>query len=271
MKKLTELRDHLREWVDRYSKAVEAAPDVQRTLDLVNWQFQAHSEAPEELKRTLESQLSYVWEREHDVAIRALPLIPRYDLRAIAAASLATASANTIAYEYLLSARGGGGNFYPMYFQRQLDSYRSIQTSQNRMSEVKDLIQRYVPQVAGQFKKAYDTVDSVRAGTLDASAAALEMRTLLDQLKGELFAKACKHAKENMTWESMAERLCRGDQAATQKATLLEQGQQRATIISRLSAIAKRRDKSNFTSLQDVWSVVLDHLYAVLRAVDREA
>lgn len=104
---------------------------------------------------------------------------------------------------------------------------------------------------------------AVRAQTGERTAAAMEIRTLLDGVKGELWERAKKWPKENMTWDIMADRLAVNDLTGHSK-ELMTQGKIRSSLIHRLSDIGKDREGGSATNLDYIWTEVLDHLYAIL-------
>lgn len=92
--------------------------------------------------------------------------------------------------------------------------------------------------------------------------AALNMRNLLDGLKGDLFQLARSHNKENMTWEKMIKRLGIGVNNGDEHRALSNQKDVRGTLISYLTDIIKGRDPR--TNLDHLRTQVLDHIYIVL-------
>ena len=267
MKRLKEVRGHLKTWLERHKKASEIAPEVQRTYDLVDWQYQMWSAAPKDLQKSWKHTLEPVVEREWEVTVRHLPQIPEYNVHAGTTVSTVVTSATTISYDCLLSARDLGA-IDPEYFDSQARSYRVIQNSQRRVDQVRELTTRLFPSLSRQLDEARKSFESARAGSVSAAAAALEIRTLIDRAQGELFNKAKKHPKENMTWDTMTARLCPHDRAPEQSATLTTQKKLRGQVIGRLSGVAKRRAEANVIELEHAWTQALDHLYVVFRAIE---
>ncbi len=92
------------------------------------------------------------------------------------------------------------------------------------------------------------------------SAAAAEMRTLLDGVKGALYSKARSNPNENMTWDDMAKRLAKRN---TEEAIIAREGKRRSSLYSQLSDIFKDRG-SALPTLTHLWTQVLDHVFTVL-------
>ena len=103
-----------------------------------------------------------------------------------------------------------------------------------------------------------------KAGTTPKTSTAVEIRTLIDGVKGDLFNLARKWQKENMSWEEMVERLARGE---IEKQELLDQKKVHSSLISRLSDVLKDREGGSITNIENIWIQVLDHLYVLLNLI----
>ncbi len=267
MNRLKEVRDYLRTWLERHKKASEIAPDVQRTYDLVDWQYQLWTTAPDTFKTSCGETLEPVVDREYEVTIRHLPQLPAYNVHAVTTVSTVATSASSMSYDCLLTARELDAIVDPGFFERHAQAYQVIQARQNRFDEVRELTDRLFPDLAGQLESAWQAFDSARAGSVSTATAALEIRTLVDNAQGKLFGKARSHPTENMTWETMTARLCPSPVAVEQAATLTTQKGLRGQLIGRLSGIAKRRPEASVTDLEHAWIQALDHLTVVFRAI----
>ena len=175
MKKLKEVRDHLKTWLERHKKASEVAAEVQRTYDVVEWQYQMWSAAPKALQKFWEPTLQPVVQREWELAVRHLPQMPEYNDDVVTTVSTVATSGATISYDCLLTARDLAAIADPQYFDRQARSYQVIQSNQRRVEEVRDLTTRLFPKLSGQFDQARNSFDSARARAVSTAAAALEI------------------------------------------------------------------------------------------------
>ena len=117
------------------------------------------------------------------------------------------------------------------------------------------------PTVVSKFDLARRAYQQHELGTGEVTSAALEMRTVLDAVKGELFKRARKTSKENMTWEEMSARLASNMDS---RETLLKQGKIRSTLYEDLSQVAKQR---GVRSIDSLWTQTLDHLFVVLAEI----
>jgi hypothetical protein len=104
----------------------------------------------------------------------------------------------------------------------------------------------------------------MKSGVGERTAAALEIRTLLDEMQGFLFEKAHTQAKETITWNEMAKRLAKGVYAGHQYQGLITQGARHSALIDTLSRIAKDREGKLLNSVEDIWTQTLDHIFIVL-------
>jgi hypothetical protein len=128
---------------------------------------------------------------------------------------------------------------------------------------VRKAIRDVSPRLLLSFENALNLYDSARGGVAELSAAALEMRNLIDGAQGVLFEKARKWPKENMTWDKMAERLCVHEFVAT----VVDESKVHANLVGELSNMLKHRTRSDARDLQRVWTVVVDHLYVILTSI----
>lgn len=151
------------------------------------------------------------------------------------------------------------------YASNALAEYRQLQESQQRPAQVRALLAARLPGVVARFDSARDTYQLCQSGLGDKTAAALEMRTFLDGVKGELFERARRHPGENMTLELALERLF---SSAATRTDIEEQLTQRPSLMEALSAMAKRRDLSKAYELEALWARVLDHAFVVVSALE---
>lgn len=109
-----------------------------------------------------------------------------------------------------------------------------------------------------RFESAVRAYQQSRVGVGQPSGAALEMRTLLDAVQGELFERARKASGEKMVWSTMSERLA---SSALGPDVLGSQEAVRAALCADLSTVAKQR---GVRSIENLWAQSLDHLFVVL-------
>jgi hypothetical protein len=261
---LKKQREHLSEWIVRHQTASEAAPIVKAALDTTDWQLNALQCRPPEAQSVtvpgLSDQLKQNWSRVE----AATPLMPKYDLPDLRNAAAFAASGSVMVNTVITTSYGIGTPDAIAYAQEQTRLHQALQLKQGRPEEVRGLIQRLGnTNTLQRFDRARSSYEMTNINTGTRSAAAGEIRTLLEGVKGNLFDRARKLPKENMTWATMAERLSKGDRGIQDQ--LDRQGEAHGKLNSLLSEILKDREGGKSLALDLVWTQVLDHLFSCLQ------
>jgi hypothetical protein len=261
MKKLGEARDYLRNWLDNHKRATEIAPAVQEAFEEINWQIETLNQRPQESVAISTSQVDEQADITYERITRILPQMPRYDLSIGIQVNSIAATAGTVSFNYILQIGDMGMPSTFDYASNAIRSYRILQDSHSRPDRVRELLTQKFPTVVERFDLARRTYRQHELGIGGVTSAALEMRTVLDAVKGELFASARKFSKENMTWEEMSNRLSSN---TASRETLLKQGIIRSALYDELSQVAKQR---GVRSIESLWTQTLDHLFVVLAEI----
>jgi len=154
------------------------------------------------------------------------------------------------------------------YSEEYSEKYLALQAAQKRESDVAGLIEALGSTSSlERFHAAVRSLAGCRAGTATPSSAAGDIRTLLDGVQGDLFAKARKWEKENMTWEEMSGRLAIGGHLSPSLQQLLTHSPIRSSLMHRLGNIVHERPPGTPGQVQSLWAEALDHLFVVLRSV----
>lgn len=264
IKKLKEKKEYLERWLSQVKKVQETVPDVQKNLEVTRWEIDVLTNQPDEASEIPLTGLTSVLEEESNYWISALPMIDsNSDLVTSAGSISASGTANL--YDYVTRVGDIGTPEAVSYSQKYLRLYHELQTTQDRPQIVRNFLEQLNnPQTIERFDRASNTYLATKAGTEQRTTAALEMRNLLDGVKGDLFKMARKHPQDNMTWEKMAERLAKGGSTGTEYQELIRQQENRSALISRLSDILKDREGGSATNLDNVWIQVINHIYTVL-------
>lgn len=266
MKDLKAKREYLKKWLERLEGAQDAVPSVQMSLEMTDWQIDALSNRPEEADEIPLGDLERRFAHDYAYLIQSWPAMPEYDPDSLVAAN--TSSTSSL-YTYVGRVGDLGTPQAQEYSAKYTTTYRNLQTAQSRPKEVRGLLKELGrEQMLERFDRAFDAYFAVRSGTGERTAAATEMRTLLDGVQGVLFEKARKRPKENMTWETMADRVGKGKARGTEHKKLVDQESARRFLISRLSDVLKGREGDSLTNLDNVWTQVLDHIYVVLKLIE---
>jgi len=267
--KLKQKRDYLSQWLARFRAASRVASEVQKNLDFTDFQIRVIEARPYEsaeiplpdLDQTADSDLSYL--------PRAYPWLPDFDDSHLPSASAFTSTATLTVSVFLGRVGDIQSPEAKRYAARHLDELRDLQERHDRPRELRVLIERLGNRnTLERLDRALLSYQSFHNGTATRSAAANDMRTLLDGVKGDLFDAARHHQNENMTWAAMAARLAHGGSAGPQCSELIRLEATRSSLVSRLSDVMKDRDAGSLTNIDQLWLELQDHLVAVLGLVE---
>jgi hypothetical protein len=270
--KTTSLRsqkEHLTEWLRRTKKTQDAVPIVQTILEVTDWEIEALDNSPEEADEIPLAGLTAKLERDHIYLTSALPLPPDYSKVVLLNVAAVTTSGSANVYDYVARVGDLGTPQATSYSQKFSGLYRDLLEAHSRPQTVRDLLTKLNnPQTLERFDRAYNAYMAAKSEVGERPAAATEMRTLLDGVKGDLFQLARRSPDENMTWDKMVERLSKGISGGPEHQELVRQGSERSRLISRLSDVLKDREGGSVTNLDNVWTLLLDHTFTVLGLID---
>ena len=222
MEGLEAKKAYLREWLERYKKAQDVVPSVQRNLEMTEWEMRALADRPEEAEEIPLDDLETRFDREYNHLIRVLPMMPEYDPGSIPTLTAVTTSGSASTYVYVSRVGDLGTKEAQEYSRKHTVAYRKLQATQERPKEVRSLVEKLAnPQTLERFDQASDAYFATRSGTGKRNAAAGAMRTLLDGVQGDLFKIASRWPRENMKWDTMVERLSKGEIEGTEHKELL--------------------------------------------------
>jgi len=267
MKNLEAIVDWKREWLERHRKAQDIVPLVQRSLEESEWEVATIEECPPEAEWTSASNLEARLEQEYGHLQQTLPMLPDYDPERISGVAASGTAGSQSLYEMVLEMRSWGTPRVLEYVEARTLAYQELQKAHSRPQVVRALLKSRLAlpqQSLERFDRASRAYDSVRAGTGTRTAAAVEMRTLLDGVKGDLWNRARQQPGEKMTWEKMAPRLVRRGAEQWELTQLIDQWQTRESLCGRLSTVLKDREGLTEVHLDDLWAQLLDHLKIVL-------
>jgi hypothetical protein len=172
-------------------------------------------------------------------------------------------------FEYVSRVRDLGTPNAIVYGNTYIDEYDQIQEAQGREKEVRSLLKRFgSSNLLERYDRAFNAYMAYKGNTGEKTATGNEMRNLLLGLGGELYERARKWPKEDMTWKKMSPRLAIGGGSSHQHITLENQGKTRSALLERLAEVLKDREGGSVTDLNAIWTEILDHIYTVIRLVD---
>ncbi len=269
--KLKQTHDYLLKWIDRNQKAQEVLPLVHDSLDLLGWTIEAVEKCPVQGKEQMLDDLGDQVDDSVNLWIQRLPMIPSYDKNAIVNATTLLSGTCNSAYVCVSGMADSDTPEIKEYSNYYSTAYRSLQEKHGRPEKVRNLIRSLDNQnTLERFERAINAWTAVKSGTGERAAVATEMRTLLDGVKGVLFEKARARQGENMTWEEMAKRLSKESETGAEEQALVDQNGKRSILLDKLSTVLKDREGETLTDIDDLCTMVLDHLYIVLQLIDGE-
>lgn len=269
IKPLRKIQAYLAEWLAKFRKAQELVPFVQRNLEITEWELNVFENSPAESDEIARPDLTEAYEQRLIHIESAIPDLPEFDPSQFVSTLAYTTSSSSDVFTYV-SRVGDLDTPDAVDFSRQYTAeYDQIQKKQDREAEVgKLIIERTSPGSHERFERAKVALAAERAQVAERTATGNEVRNLLLGLKGDLFEKARKWDKENMTWPVMARRLAKGGEDSDEATELTNQGHVHAALLDRLASVAKDREVGSLTNLDFIWTETLDHLFVVLSFIE---
>lgn len=265
MQKLKEKREYLAKWLERLSQAKDAAEEAKKHLDYTDWQISVVESRPEsadeipfpDLGPTLDSDIAHLPD--------AYPMIPGLNKGQMLSASAFTSSGTQDISAYVGRVGDLGADDAHQYVNLHLDRLDELRKIYDRPEEVRSLVAKLANEATlDRVENALSSYLAYQTSTGTRSAAAADIRTLLDGIKGDLFELARQHEGENMTWERMARRLVRGAIPGPEYDEMVRLKQKRSSLISRLSDVIKNREGGSLTNLDQLWMQTQDHIVSTL-------
>lgn len=265
---LEEKHELLKTWLDHHKKAQDVAPYVRKNLEWTEWELKAIRDYPDKANITF-APLEDTFRRDLEFSRESLPMMPDYDLILVTDSTAVSTPGVSHVYGYVSNAVRLGTPEAIEYAERYTTEYQKLQESQGRAIDVRKLVEKLKqPNLLERFDKAEKAYMLLKVGTGERSTVALLLRNLLDGMKGQLFEFARKNLQENMTWKIMADRLAKGGPGSTECSVIIDEESKYSMLIDRLSTIAKDREGKLLRDIEDIWAIVLDHIYAVLSLVN---
>jgi hypothetical protein len=263
-------RDYLATWLEKFGKAQEVVPRVQKELEKTEWEIDALSNLPDEAVEIPSGDMTILFDNDYRYLTReALPMIPTFDVSKMSSSDAISASGTASVYEYVARI---GDIATPTAFKfsnHYTVKYQEIQLAHDRPKEIRNLLAKLPNKnTAERFDRAENSYLQFKAGTGEKTSAAFENRTFIYGLSGDLFQVARKLEKENMTWEIMAERLSKNGKTGIEYNEVIRQKSIRSSLIERLSEVGKDREGSSVVNLHHIWTETLDHVFTILSVIN---
>lgn len=266
LEKLKAKKRHLEEWLRNHKSADEVAAEVQKNLDFTNWQIDALEGSPDEADEIPRPDLTQTLDSDSAYLSQVLPPMPPYDMKRVVAASAFTSSGTIPIYQYVSRVGDLGTEDSIRYSTRVTVAFQELQQTYDRPGEIRELLAKLGnPGTLDRFDAALRSLYAYKRGTANRASPAIDMRTLIDGAKGDLYERARMHPKEGISWQTMSARLALGGEASEQYTQLLAIENTHSSLVSRLSDIAKDREAGSATSIDNVWAELQDYLVSLLR------
>lgn len=267
--RLQDRKERFEDWIEDYHQRQEAYSFVQQNLDFTNWQVRAYKDRPSEADEIPSPYNPKKIERENQYlqglyAIPSEPISPsHFSGTAVVSSSSSDVYTDLTRVGELRSCEAA------KYANSYIAQYQQLQEAKDRLNQVKGLIGKLEnPDTLERFDTVYKAHMEARRNPTKRRGAAMEIRTMLNGVQGDLFARAQGWPKENMTWEKMSSRLTIGEQNGVAHKELIRQESVRSSLYSRLSDVGKGIEGGAVSNLDFIWTEPLDHLYTVLGFID---
>lgn len=229
--------------------------------EIQQWKRQTLEQRPTEANSISVVKIDQWDEALYDRLEANLPMIPAIDRTLVTeVSSTATATASTV-ISYLDDVSKLGTPGAVLYVGNRINAYRDLQEAQQRPEQVRALLQDKLPTLTARFDSALDSYRRCQIGQVPETGAAIDMRTFLDGIKGELMEKARNHPGENMPDSLILEGLF---PSTANRIEVQAQFDQRSDLVAALSDVGKARDVLGKHRLDVLWSRVLDHAFIVV-------
>jgi len=194
------------EWCAALKRANEIAPTVAKLREEVRWEVGVFEQLPPEADNVSSTGV----DEQSRIALEAfqkrVPAMPPYSKELVCQISSTTSNTASVTVSFLSRVTQLESPAARQYGLVKLQEYFDMQAAHKRPEEVRQLIDRHIPLLLPRFDQAYDTVGQFVAGVSTDTAAANDMRNLVDGLQGQLYERARHAPKEIMTLRLVAQR-----------------------------------------------------------------
>ena len=258
---------YLSDLLQRFSDAQRLIPFVQEQLEIARWQCETLETYIDDPGCPLPDDIVGTLTSEYSLLERELPQPPRYRPKGIDRLRAFTSAGTVSIADHMDSLFAMGGASAPSA-QSSLTKYQSLARAQRLPGETRQrLAQLPGSQTVSRFDRAVQAVTTYRSGGGQKTAAASEVRNLLDGVKGDLFQRARQNPRENMTWPKMARRLAAGGEGSADNQELVRLGLTYDSLYEKLSQLAKDRPAPWAGDLNVLWMEALDLISSLLGLV----
>ena len=253
--------DHMETWLIRSKQVADAAPNVKKQLDILKCEAEIINNRPPEAALVPMTEIDTHAEILYNNLSINLKMLSEINPCLITDVASSTASSSSVLVNYVSAVSQLQTPEATKFANNALDSLSKLREEHDFPNDVRLLLDGKVPAVKEKFDLAYSAYEKYMAGHSEAATVALELRTYLEGLKGELFELAREKKKENMNFDKAFERLYKNSK---NKIEVQMQIEQHSTLIAELSSIAKRRDTTTTFEIKALLLRILNFSFILL-------
>ncbi len=265
---IKEKLDYTNKWLDYHAKARDAIPEIQHMRDELEWLHVTLKNEPPGTPIRQSPLFLESPDEDWSKFTKALPLPASLFQSDYMLNTVTAVGSSTAAFNHLIQGSRSGDPTVKAYSEDRMSRYANLQQKHDQEKKVQECLSKFADKrILDRFTRARKAYYQAKSNHTEITAAALEIRTLLDGIKGVFFEKARMFPKENMTWEKMANRLARPEEDDAPTKELLRQENVRSQIKSDLSGIGKDIKKASIIDLERLWTEFLAHAFVVLNEI----
>lgn len=262
--KFNKSRKYLEKWLKRSQEASDIAPRVKQYLDIINWESRTISNRPSGTESISTFEVDKHADRVYGVLTTNLPMLPEINQNFNLYMGTSTVSSSSAVVSFVSSVSHLDTPESTAFASKALEEFNQIQQEYKFPNEIRLLVNGIIPDQKERFNAASTAYDKYISGHAELTTVALEMRTFIDGVKGELFKRARQHNNENMNYKLVYERLYINIE---NKIEVEEQINQHSVLVGELSELAKRRKT---TEVKALWMKILNYTYILLSPIKND-
>ena len=139
---IEEKRAHLIELRKRIKNAQSIVPEIQKQIEITEWELEALTKSPDEAKKLIPDSLEKDLRREIEIIKEDLPMMPNYDPERIYFTSAVATSGSALMNDFIFKIEDLGTTEAKIYSEKFTSQYHALQESHNLPKEVRNIIEK---------------------------------------------------------------------------------------------------------------------------------
>lgn len=244
---------------NRIKDYVNTIPFLEKELERTKWEIDALENIPVEARDFPTYQILNNIEEETKLLKLGIKLPPVINQEELSLYSVTSGTASSDVFEFVSKVGDIDSPITKKYSLVYSESYKSFQNKYDLVEEINQKLSNLnFSNTQVRFNDAFNSLQRYKNGILSETSTAIEIRTFLDGLKGDLFELAKNHHNENMTLDILGNRLSSIYGIPSINQTIINNLFKLGSLKNRLSEIGKDRVKSSIVNLESIWVEVLD-------------